>query len=46
MLKNENWKYDVIPEFMDGKNIKDYVDADILEKLAALEEEERILDEN
>ena len=39
MLKNEDWKYDCIPEIMDGKNIKDYVDDDILQKLAELEEE-------
>jgi len=30
LLKNEDWKYDIIPEIMDGKNIKDYVDRDIL----------------
>lgn len=32
-LDNSSWKYDVIPEIMDGKNIYDFVDADILEKL-------------
>jgi len=40
MLKNEDWKYDVVPEFMDGKNIADFVDADILQRLDALEKEE------
>lgn len=33
LLENPDWKYDQIPEIMDGKNIGDYVDADILEKL-------------
>lgn len=40
LLKNEDWKYDVIPEIMDGKNIADFVDADILQRLDALEKEE------
>jgi len=39
-LKNPDWKDDVWPEFMDGKNVFDYVDADILEKLEKLEEAE------
>lgn len=30
MLENEEWKYDMIPEIMDGKNIADFVDKDIL----------------
>jgi len=33
MLENEEWKYDLVPEILDGKNIADYVDKDILEKL-------------
>ena len=32
-----------MPEIMDGKNIADYVDSDILEKLKRLEEEEEEL---
>ena len=36
-LKDPKWKSDVIPEIMDGKNILDFVDADILERLDALE---------
>ena len=40
LLANPEWKYDVIPEIMDGKNILDFVDPDIEEKLKALEEEE------
>jgi nucleolar GTP-binding protein len=33
MLENSEWNYDIVPEIMDGKNIADYVDADIMEKL-------------
>lgn len=39
-LKDDNWKYDAIPEFINGKNIADFVDADILKKLEDLEQEE------
>lgn len=45
MLDNPDWKYDVIPEIMDGKNIGDFVDPDILEKLHQLEQEEEMLDQ-
>lgn len=35
-----------MPEIMDGKNIADFIDADIAEKLEALErEEERLQNE-
>ena len=40
LLNNDDYKFDVIPEIMDGKNIADFVDPDIELKLAALEEEE------
>lgn len=40
LLADESWKYHTIPEIMDGKNIADFVDPDILEKLDALEQEE------
>jgi nucleolar GTP-binding protein len=39
-LDNEEWKYDIRPEIINGKNIADYVDQDILEKLDQLEKEE------
>lgn len=39
-LAREEWKDDVIPEFMDGKNIADFVDPDILQRLEELEAEE------
>ncbi|KAJ3220526.1 Nucleolar GTP-binding protein 1 [Clydaea vesicula] len=42
-LENDEWKYDIIPEIMDGKNVADFIDPDIEEKLAALEEEEERL---
>jgi nucleolar GTP-binding protein len=45
-LKDESWKFDTIPEIIDGKNIADFVDADILHKLEQLErEEEQIIAE-
>ncbi|KAM3146488.1 hypothetical protein pb186bvf_001457 [Paramecium bursaria] len=45
MLDNPDWKYDLVPEIMDGKNIGDFVDADILERLEQLEREEEMLDQ-
>lgn len=36
----EEERYDVIPEFWEGRNIADYIDADIFEKLEELEREE------
>jgi nucleolar GTP-binding protein len=41
-LENPDWKYDVWPEIMDGKNVYDFVDKDILAKVEALEKEELI----
>ena len=29
MLEKDEWKYDKVPEIMDGNNIIDYVDPDI-----------------
>lgn len=42
-LKDQEWKFDDIPEILDGKNIADYVDPDIDAKLAMLEKEEEQL---
>ena len=39
-LEKPEWKYDVWPEIMDGKNVFDFVDKDILAKVEALEKEE------
>jgi len=44
LLVNDEWKNDIIPEIMDGKNIADFIDPDIAEKLEALEREEEILE--
>ena len=35
-------KYDIIPEIINGKNIADYIDDDIFEKLEQLEKEEEL----
>jgi nucleolar GTP-binding protein len=40
MLANDEWKFDVVPEIMDGKNIADFIDPDIMHKLEELEKEE------
>lgn len=46
LLKNSEWKNDIIPEIVDSKNIADFIDPDIEEKLNALErEEERLMAE-
>ena len=39
-LKNPEEAADVIPEIWEGKNIADFVDPDIMTKLAKLEQEE------
>jgi nucleolar GTP-binding protein len=39
-LKDETWRFDDIPQIMNGKNMADYVDPDIDAKLEALEKEE------
>jgi nucleolar GTP-binding protein len=40
LLSSNEWKFDNIPEIMDGKNIADYIDPDIMERLEELEQEE------
>ncbi|XP_017044707.1 nucleolar GTP-binding protein 1 [Drosophila ficusphila] len=42
----EDERYDVIPEFWQGHNIADYIDADIFEKLEELEREEGLREES
>ncbi|KAL3760659.1 hypothetical protein ACHAWU_005380 [Discostella pseudostelligera] len=39
-LDDPEWRFDAIPQILDGKNIADFVDPDIDEKLRLLEEEE------
>lgn len=42
----EDERHDAIPEFFEGKNIADYIDLDIFEKLEELEREEGLREEN
>jgi nucleolar GTP-binding protein len=44
LLEKDEWRFDTIPEFMDGKNVVDFFDPDIEAKLNALEEEEEALE--
>lgn len=44
-LEEEDWKYDKWPEFYMGKNVMDFYDPDIEEKLKKLEEEEDRLEQ-
>lgn len=43
LLQNPDWKYDIVPEIMDGKNVIDFVDPEIEEKVAMLEAEEEAI---
>lgn len=45
ILDDPSWKYDKMPEFLDGKNVYDFIDPDIEAKLQALEEEEEKLEQ-
>jgi hypothetical protein len=40
LLKSEDWRFDAVPELWEGKNVADFVDPDIEEKLRLLDEEE------
>nr|XP_027201361.1 probable nucleolar GTP-binding protein 1 [Dermatophagoides pteronyssinus] len=40
IVSQEEWRYDIVPEIFDGKNVADFVDSDILQKLEQLEAEE------
>ncbi|KAF3444085.1 hypothetical protein FNV43_RR13775 [Rhamnella rubrinervis] len=40
ILANDEWKEDIMPEILDGHNVCDFVDADILQRLEELEREE------
>lgn len=44
ILEDDDWKNDVMPEILDGKNVYDFLDPDIAAKLQALEEEEERLE--
>lgn len=41
-LAEPEWRYDFMPEIVDGKNIADFIDPDIQERLLALEQEEMV----
>ncbi|SGZ53681.1 CIC11C00000000640 [Sungouiella intermedia] len=43
LLDDDEWKKDTMPEVLDGKNVYDFLDADIAAKLQALEDEEERL---
>lgn len=40
LLAKDEWKEDVMPEILDGHNVYDFVDPDILQRLEELEQEE------
>ena len=42
LLPNNEEKYDIIPEIFEGKNIADYIDPDIMQRLDELEREEEV----
>jgi len=42
-LENDDWKYDIMPEILDGHNVLDFIDPDIEAKLDELEREEEEL---
>jgi len=46
LLEDDEWRFDALPEIMDGKNVMDFFDPDIEERLRALEEEEALLEAN
>lgn len=40
ILANDEWKEDIMPEILDGHNVYDFIDPDILHRLEELEREE------
>lgn len=44
MLEKPEWKYDILPEVMDGKNVADFIDPEIDARLSQLELEEAELE--
>ncbi|PIN13153.1 GTP-binding protein CRFG/NOG1 (ODN superfamily) [Handroanthus impetiginosus] len=43
ILANDEWKEDVMPEILDGHNVYDFIDPDVLMRLEELEREESVL---
>jgi nucleolar GTP-binding protein len=46
LLADDAWKYDAVPEIMDGKNVGDFFDPSVLAQLDALEREQEQLEED
>mmetsp|Transcript_96171 Transcript_96171/g.144026 ORF Transcript_96171/g.144026 Transcript_96171/m.144026 type:complete len:112 (+) Transcript_96171:303-638(+) len=44
MLEKPEWKYDLVPEIFEGKNIIDFIDPEIEARLEELEREEEMLE--
>ncbi|KAK9322857.1 P-loop containing nucleoside triphosphate hydrolase protein [Lipomyces orientalis] len=44
LLEKDEWKTDIMPEVLDGKNVYDFLDPDIGRKLQELEQEEERLE--
>ena len=42
ILANDEWKYDIIPEIIGPRNVADFIDPEINQKLQALLEEEKV----
>ncbi|KAM7272994.1 hypothetical protein ACFE04_027658 [Oxalis oulophora] len=40
ILADDEWKEDILPEILDGHNVYDFIDPDILQRLEELEQEE------
>lgn len=45
ILADESWKDEVMPEILDGHNVYDFIDPDILQRLEELEKEEGLRQE-
>lgn len=45
LLADDGWKEDIMPEILDGHNVYDFVDPDILQRLEELEREEGVREE-
>ncbi|KAH1073783.1 hypothetical protein J1N35_026111 [Gossypium stocksii] len=45
ILSNDEWKEDIMPEILDGHNVYDFIDPDILLRLEELEREEGLRQE-
>ncbi len=44
ILADPEWRDDIVPQFMDGKNVFDFIDPDILARMQAMEAEQDALD--